>query len=263
MAAANTVSDLQAVDFGFGRVLVAAYEGLAPRGPAAFQRFLSRDNATKIFRADNEDLRTLLIRIAGKVSNGNALPDLPVIAYYRSPGLSGSDEKPRSYDLTRYSDGGTTKIKLTAVPVEISYSIAFCAWDKPTLDSLTIAWWAYIGQFGRRHSRFTVRYPLGDGKPDMEVKAFLTATRDIATDSASTDQGDGRLWAARTLAMVKTQVLYYRESPRNLRTLPVYRVNHITPCIITIYSKRYVMINPGRNLISATSKRELSLKPCP
>ena len=34
MAAANTVSDLQAVDFGFGRVLVAAYEGLAPRGPA-------------------------------------------------------------------------------------------------------------------------------------------------------------------------------------------------------------------------------------
>ena len=138
MAAANTVSDLQAVDFGFGRVLVAAYEGLAPRGPAAFQRFLSRDNATKIFRADNEDLRTLLIRIAGKVSNGNALPDLPVIAYYRSPGLSGSDEKPRSYDLTRYSDEGTTKIKLTAVPVEISYSIAFCAWDKPTLDSLTM-----------------------------------------------------------------------------------------------------------------------------
>ena len=99
------------------------------------------------------------------------------------------------------------------MPVEISYSIAFCAWDKPTLDSLTIAWWAYIGQFGRRHSRFTVRYPLEDGKPDMEVKAFLTATRDIATDSASTDQGDGRLWAARTLAMVKTQVLYYRESP--------------------------------------------------
>ena len=59
MAAANTVSGIffQAVDFGFGRVLVAAYEGLAPRGPAAFQRFLSRDNATKIFRADNEDRR--------------------------------------------------------------------------------------------------------------------------------------------------------------------------------------------------------------
>ena len=33
MAAANTVSDLQAVDFGFGRVLVAAYEGLAPAAP--------------------------------------------------------------------------------------------------------------------------------------------------------------------------------------------------------------------------------------
>ena len=55
MAAANTVSDLQAVDFGFGRVLVASYEGLAPRGPAAVGRFLSRDNATKIFRSDNED----------------------------------------------------------------------------------------------------------------------------------------------------------------------------------------------------------------
>ena len=55
--------------------------------------------------------------------------------------------------------GNNLKIKLTAVPVEISYSIAFCAWDKPTLDNLTIAWWAYIGQFGRRHSRFTVGIP--------------------------------------------------------------------------------------------------------
>lgn len=108
MAAATTVSDLQAVDFGFGRVLVAAYEGLAPCGPAAFQRFLSRDKATKIFRADNEDLRTLQVRIAGKVSNGNTLLDLPVIAYYHFPGLSESDEKPRSYALTRYSDDRTT-----------------------------------------------------------------------------------------------------------------------------------------------------------
>ena len=36
MAAANTVSDLQAVDFGFGRVLVAAYEGLAPAAQQLF-----------------------------------------------------------------------------------------------------------------------------------------------------------------------------------------------------------------------------------
>ena len=39
MAAANTVSDLQAVDFGFGRVLVAAYEGLAPPRPSSFSAF--------------------------------------------------------------------------------------------------------------------------------------------------------------------------------------------------------------------------------
>lgn len=218
MAEANTTSDLQAVDFGFGRVLVAAYEGLAPRGPAAFRRFLRRESASKIFRADNEDLRTLLIRIASKVAHDKKkLPDLPVIAYYRSPGLTGSDEKPRSYDISRYSDDERTKIKLTTIPVELSYSIAFCAWDKPTLDSMTVAWWAHIGQFGRRHSRFTVRYPMEDGQEDIEVKAFLTATRDIGTDSASTDQGEGRLWAARTMALVKTQVLAYREIPETFQ----------------------------------------------
>ena len=61
MAAANTVSDLKPLTSDSGAFFVAAYEGLAPRGPGSFQRFLSRDNATKIFRADNEDLRTLLM----------------------------------------------------------------------------------------------------------------------------------------------------------------------------------------------------------
>ena len=211
MTDANRISDLQAVDFGFGRVLVAAYEGLERRGPKAFQRFLERDAATKIFRADNEDLHSLLIRIAGKVSDGKMLPDLPVIAYYRSPGLVGSDEKPLAYAEYRYMDSGRTKI--TAVPVELSYSIAFLAWDKPTLDTLTIAWWAHIGRFGRRHSRFSVRYPGKEGEEDIEVNAFLSATRDILTDNASTDQAEGRLWAAKTLVSVKTQVLSYREVP--------------------------------------------------
>lgn len=45
------------------------------------------------------------------------------------------------------------------------------------------------------------------------MNAFLSATRDILTDNASTDQAEGRLWAAKTLVSVKTQVLSYREVP--------------------------------------------------
>ena len=120
MAAANTVSDLQAVDFGLGAFLSPPMKVWPPAAQQLFSVSSAGIMPPKFSGPITKTDRTLLIRIAGKVSNGNALPDLPVIAYYRSPGLSGSDEKPRSYDLTRYSDEGTTKIKLTAVPVEIS-----------------------------------------------------------------------------------------------------------------------------------------------
>lgn len=206
----NHINELQSVDIALGSVITRAYEGLAGSGTNAWRRFLERPNETKIYRVDNEDPRTLLRRIAEQKKDGRPLPDLPVIGYYRSPGLVGDmNEKPRAFNITRYTDDTERALCLTTIPVTLSYSLLFCAWDKPTLDKLCVAWFCYIGRFGRRHSRFIVQHKLGE--EPVEIPASISATRDILVDNAGIDQAEGRLWAARTLVEVNTQVLYGRE----------------------------------------------------
>lgn len=210
MAEPNAISDLQAVDFAMGGVIVGAYDGLKDDRPEAFRRFLARPPKDKIFRAENEDPMSLLRRIAQqKTDTGKALPDLPVVAYYRAPGIAGSMEKPVVLAVERYTDDLQRGLNLSAIPVTLTYSLLWCAWDKPTLDKLTLAWFCYVAQRGRRNSRFMVPYLLGD--EPIEIPASLSAPREIQADHASGDQTQGRLWAARTLVEVNTQVLYGRE----------------------------------------------------
>lgn len=210
MSEPNAISDLQAVDFAMGGVIVGAYDGLDDDKPEAFRRFLTRAPKDKIFRAENEDPMSLLRRIAQqKAGDKRALPDLPVVAYYRAPGISGSMEKPVVLAVERYTDDLRRGLDLSSIPVILAYSLLWCAWDKPTLDKLTLAWFCYVAQRGRRNSRFMVSYLLGN--EPVEVPASLSAPRDIQADHASVDQTQGRLWAARTLVEVNTQVLYGRE----------------------------------------------------
>lgn len=216
MAEAAHVTELQAVDFAVGGVIAGAYEGLAHSGTKAYVRFLQRETQHKIWRCENENLQSLLQRIAAKMQSPGGeqdkpLPDLPVVAYYRAPGLSGSEERPVSFSRSRYNDSLTQRMILSAVPVMLAYTMAFVAWDKPTLDKLTVAWWAYIGHLGRRHSRFIVKYAF-EGEI-IDIPAYMAGTRDILTEDAAANQAEGRLWAARTSLVVNTQVLYGRNVP--------------------------------------------------
>lgn len=88
MAGPNAISDLQAVDFAMGAVLVGAYDGLNDNRPEAFARFLDREPKEKIYRVENEDPPGLLRRITGNKQKGKDRLDLPVIAYYRVRELS-------------------------------------------------------------------------------------------------------------------------------------------------------------------------------
>lgn len=210
MAKPNAISDLQAVDFAMGGVIVGAYDGLEDDRPEAFRRFLARPPKDKIFRAENEDPMSLLRRIAQqKAGDTKTLPDLPVVAYYRAPGISGSMDKPVVLAVERYMDDLRRGFNISAIPVSLTYSLLWCAWDKPTLDKITLAWFCYVAQRGRRNSRFMVPYLLGSEL--VEIPASLSAPREIQGDNASADQAQGRLWAARTLVEVSTQVLYGRE----------------------------------------------------
>lgn len=210
MAEPNAISDLQAVDFAVGGVIVGAYDGLRDDKPEAFRRFLDRPAKEKIFRAENEDPPSLIRRIAQHNPGKKRVPDLPVVAYYRSPGIVGNqNEKPVALDVERYIDNTPRAMRLSSIPVTLSYSLLWCAWDKPTLDKIALAWFAYVAHRGRKYSRFHVPYRLGS--EPIEIPASISVPREIQADNASGEQNEGRLWAARALVEVNTQVLYGRE----------------------------------------------------
>ena len=210
MAEPNAVSDLQAVDFAVGGIVVGAYEGLHDNKPEAFRRFLERPAKEKIFRAENEDPPSLIRRIAQHNPGKKTLPDLPVVAYYRAAGITGNqNEKPVVLDVERRLDDEKRAMRLSSIPVTLSYSVLWCAWDKPTLDKIALAWFAYVAQRGRKYSRFFVPYKLGD--EPIEIPASISVPREIQADNATTEQAEGRLWAAKALVEVNTQVLYGRE----------------------------------------------------
>ena len=209
MADNNAISDIQAVDFAMGGVIVGAYDGLKDDSPIAFRRFLARPAKQKIFRAENEDPQSLLRRIAKK-GGENKTPDLPIVAYYRAPSIMGNpNEKPVALAIDRYLDDMERGFHLSTIPVTLTYSLLWCAWDKPTLDKMTLAWYCYIAQPARRFARFLVPYRIDD--EPMDIPASISTPREIQADSADVDQTQGRLWAARTTVEVNTQVLYGRQ----------------------------------------------------
>lgn len=210
MAEPNAITDLQAVDFAIGGVLAGAYDGLSDDKPKAFCRFLERPAKDKFFRCDNEDPQGLLRRIARHENEKKGKIDLPIVAYYRAPGLVGNlNEKPVCLDVERYIDETLRGLQLSTIPVTLSYSFLWIAWDKPTLDKMTLAWFCYVAQRGRKYSRFMVPYLL-NGEP-IEIPASISVPREIQGDNSSGDQGEGRIWASRTLVEVNTQVVYGRE----------------------------------------------------
>lgn len=210
MAPPNAITDLLAVDIAIGGVLVGAYDGLQDDRPKAFCRFLNRPVKEKIYRCENEDPPGLLKRIAMYENAKGGKIDLPVIAYYRAPGIVGNmNEKPVCLDVERYLDNQKRALRMSAIPVTLSYSFLWLAWDKPTLDKMTLAWFCYVAQRGRKYSRFKVPYLL-DGEP-VEIPASITVPREIQGDNSSGDQKEGRLWASRALVEVNTQVIYGRE----------------------------------------------------
>lgn len=210
MAGANHITPLQSVDFAVGGVLLRAYEGLERTGPRGFQRFLERPATEKIFRGDNEDLPSTFTRVTQKIGEEDGSADvLPLVIYCRPPGLVSSDERPPALSHIRYNEARTQAMRLSVIPLILTYDIAFLAWDKLTQEHLALAWHCFIAQLGRKNSRFRVPYRIGG--EDVDVHASIVGTRDILTENASLPESEGRLWAARTRIEVKTQALYGRE----------------------------------------------------
>ena len=213
MANGEDLTDLQAVDFALGGVIAGAYEGLADAGPQAFRRFLARPVREKIYFVQNDDIQKVLRRVAGRENEpGKPKPDLPLIAYYREQGVAADPNQPVVLsEAVRFVNeervwGMDKAMRLTTIPVALTYSILMLGWDRATLDRMTLAWFGYIAPLYRNHSRFVVPYIL-DGER-VEVRASISAPREVLTSSEPMADDGKRLWGARTMVEVTTQALY-------------------------------------------------------
>lgn len=212
MANGEYISDLQAVDYAFSGVIAGAFEGLGDDGPEAFRRFLKRPVKEKVYFCKNDDVQTVLRKIARHEGEPTkAGPDLPVVVYYRENGLVGDqNQKPVVLEVTRFDGspviyGQDNAMRLSTLPLTLTYSLLFLGWDRPTLDRMGLAWFGYIAPIGRKHSRFLVPY-LIDGD-QLDVPASISAPREILTSSEEAGEGR-RLWGSRTMVEINTQALY-------------------------------------------------------
>ena len=207
------IGDLQPYDYAMGGVVAGAFERLSREyGTAAWRRFLKRPVKDKIFLCRNDDVQEVLAKIAqnrGEPAE-EAPPDLPCIVYYRDRGLVADQNQfsrvhgvPRLEPEAEPEEGMYRGVHLTTVPVTLTYSIVFLAWDRATLERMEVAWWTYAVPLGRRTS-FKAKIML-DGEV-LEVPAHLTSPREINSGDERLEDGR-RIWGARTMAEFVTQAL--------------------------------------------------------
>ena len=209
------ITDLQAVDFALGGVIAGCYNALAKDdGPQAFQRFLSRPDAERIYLVKNDNVQTALRKLARLEDESHRKgPDLPVIMYYREQGISAdANQFIQVAEETHFVQeepvmGMDTAMQVTTIPLTLTYSMLFLAWDRATIERMALAWWAYIAPLRRKHSRFLVPDTLNGER--FEVGASINAPREILTSSENMDEeGKVRLWGSRTMIEVNTQAVY-------------------------------------------------------
>lgn len=211
----NHITSLQAVDFAFGGLLARCFRSLAPESaPKAIGRFLARPDKEKIYLVKNDDVQAALRRLAQHADDSKGrqgVPDLPLVMYYREQGIvADPNQHVQVAEVTRFVEEETifardAAMRLTTIPLALTYSLLFLAWDRPSIEHLALAWWAYVAPLGRRHSRFPVPYML-DGER-FEVRASLSAPREILTSNEDMGQDRERLWGSRTMAEVATQAV--------------------------------------------------------
>ena len=206
------ISELQAIDFALGAFVLSAFVGMAANGPDNYVRFLSRPAKEKIYRVDHDDAKALLDKIAAdKKGDGSTVtpsaenrPDLPVIGYYRKPGISNGDLISVSgMGRIRYSDDLLTALGVMTMPISLDYSMTFAAWDKPTLDKMCLAW--YVRMAAYRRARFI--YPVKIADEILEVPVALSDNKTVMFSDASMPTSEQRLLAVTTALTLVTQAV--------------------------------------------------------
>jgi hypothetical protein len=214
MTDAWELSELQALDFGLGRTMAAAFAGLSASGPADYREFVARASNKKIFRHDfdaPQDFISAYVggrkgQTVGTNTKSNRL-DLPVIAYCRKPGIRNDEDRGGViHERIRWDESLENAFKLSVLPVTVEYKIMMLAWDKQSLDKLQLAWYSNISNHRSAHHIFNVVYNIDD--QPFEVKAFIKDSKNIETTDISLTKEEGRIFGVEQQITVTSQILY-------------------------------------------------------
>ncbi len=212
----NEFSELQAVDFGLGAFIAAAFSDLNPdRGPKGYREFLSRPANRQIYRHDADTPKDfvqafLAAQAAAKTAAGAKinLIEMPLVYYFRKPGLTnGTDREATRRGRYVWSEGEEELLnayQFMVLPLVLDYRMFFLAWDKPTLDKLQLAWYAYAS----RHDKFTCRYRLGS-EDIFEISAFMQDHKSLLCSDESVPPGQDtrRVYAVSAGMQIATDVI--------------------------------------------------------
>ena len=192
----NEMSELFAVDIAFGTYILSAFTGFsATNGPKEFQEFIARASNQKVFRHQCDGvaafLKNYLSDAKAVTSAAGATParvnvaKLPVIYYYRKPGLvSDADniDGPFNQWVKRYAGADDTDMRLRML----------ISRDKASLDRMSIAWFSLVSQ-SPVSDRFKIHYEIA-GNP-IELKATVKNCKTCILDDASITDESGRFYA--------------------------------------------------------------------
>jgi len=203
------ISELQAVDFGLGSHIAAAFTGFSDVGSVAWHEFLKRPVNRKIYRHETDGPQGFMKALqssqkaektATSGERSNAV-ELPVAFYFRKPGMTNSENNYVIGGKVVWTEAMAKSLNVMLMPVALDYQLFLLSWDKPTLDKMQLAYYAWI----TRHDKFVTKYKIADEV--LDVNAYVIDHRTVTWSDVSQPLDGGRLFAVMMPISINTQVL--------------------------------------------------------
>jgi len=193
-------STLEAIDFAIGKFLVNIYDNQPLNGPANWRSFLQRPTKKKILRGEFDTVSDILKTIestekhASQTGPVKANPvNLPLIAYTRKPSITVADPDAAAYlrDSTVLAPDGVTDLSISLAQLSLEYQICMMAFDRPTLESMQLAWVFALSKQGAKQ----LSYDVMIAGCQLEIQGSIIDPLTPLFSNASLPIASGRLFA--------------------------------------------------------------------
>ena len=215
----NDISELEAVDKGFGAHIVSSLKSLsADAGSSHYRRFMKRDSKQQVYRGEEQDPKSFVRALKSYQSHEKKQEnhrlnkvELPLIYYYRTLDMEAAlpDMGIMLQDSTGWDDGLLESFSLSMGKLVLTYKVCFVASDKATAQRLALGWYFHIMNKRKGQHRFTVRHNVAG--TDFDVPSFIIDPQTFNAINVSQEKMEGRLFALECEHKVLSPILFGRK----------------------------------------------------